>query len=62
MKIGDDSAEIIIFASPSGGYGASVMAAFCAVYYAAQQQKTLYLNLESFDSSETIFLRKGSLI
>lgn len=59
MKIGDDSAEIIIFTSPSGGTGASTMAASCAVHFAAQQQKTLYLNLESFGSSETIFSAEG---
>ena len=36
LKLGDDSAKILVFASPSGGAGSSVMAASSAVHFVAQ--------------------------
>lgn len=59
LKLGDDSARIIVFTSASGGVGTSTMAAACAVRLASEQQKTLYLNLEAFGSSDAVFSSEG---
>ena len=59
LKLGDDSAKIIAFESVSGGCGGSTMAAACALHFAAQGKKTLYLNLEKFGSSDSFFSAEG---
>lgn len=59
LKIGDDTSKIFAFASASGGTGCSTMAASCAAHFAAQGKKTLYLNLESFGSSDVFFSAEG---
>ena len=59
LKLGDDSAKIIAFQSVSGGCGSSTMAAACALHYAAQGKKVLYLNLEKFGSSDSFFTAEG---
>ncbi|MCI8465291.1 MAG: chromosome partitioning protein ParA [Lachnospiraceae bacterium] len=59
LKFADDSCRIIAFTSPSGGTGSSSMAAACALHYAAQGKKTLYLNLETFGSSDLFFSAEG---
>ena len=59
LKLGDDSAKIIAFESVSGGCGGSTMAAACALHFAAQGKKTLYLNLEKFGSSDSFFSADG---
>ena len=59
LKLGDDSAKIIAFQSVSGGCGGSTMAAACALHFAAQGKKTLYLNLEKFGSSDSFFSAEG---
>jgi len=59
FKLGDDSAKIIAFSSPSGGTGCSTMAAACAKHFATKGKKTLYLNLESFGSSDAFFKAEG---
>lgn len=59
LKLGDDTAKIIAFESVSGGCGGSTMAAACALHFAAQGQKTLYLNLEKFGSSDSFFSAEG---
>ena len=59
LKLGDDSTKIIAFQSVSGGCGASTMAAACALHFAAQGKKTLYLNLEKFGSSDSFFSAEG---
>ena len=59
LKIGDDTAKIIAFESVSGGCGGSTMAAACALHFAAQGKKTLYLNLEKFGSADTFFSSEG---
>ena len=59
LKLGDDSAKIIAFQSVSGGCGGSTMAAACALHFAAQGKKTLYLNIEKFGSSDSFFSAEG---
>lgn len=59
LKLGDDTAKIIAFQSVSGGCGGSTMAAACALHYAAQGNKTLYLNLEKFGSADSFFSADG---
>lgn len=59
LKIGDESTKVIAFASPSGGVGCSSVAAACALHFASQGKKTLYLNLERFGSSDRFFAAEG---
>lgn len=59
LKFGDDSSKILIFQPISGGCGASSVAAACAVHYAAEGKKTLYLNLERFGSADSFFSADG---
>lgn len=59
LKFGDDNTKIILFHSVSGGAGASSMAAAAALHFAAQNKKTLYLNLEKFGASDVFFLAEG---
>lgn len=59
VKFGDESCKIIAFMSPSGGVGTSSVAAACALYFASQGKKTLYLNLEKFGSSDAFFSADG---
>ncbi|MGN0488116.1 MAG: chromosome partitioning protein ParA [Ruminococcus sp.] len=59
LKIGDDTAKVIAFESVSGGCGTSTMAAACALHFAAQGKKTLYLNFEKFGSSDSFFSADG---
>lgn len=59
VKLGDDSTKIIFFSSPCGGAGTSTVAAACAVHFASQKKKTLYLNLEMFGSSDSFFSAEG---
>lgn len=49
----------IAFCSASGGVGASTMAAACAVHFAKNGSKVLYLNLERFGSAEAFFEGQG---
>lgn len=59
LKFNDENAKVIIFSSPSGGVGTSSMAAACAVHYAMQGKKVLYLNLEKFGSADVFFSGEG---
>ena len=59
LKIGDETTKVIAFASPSGGVGCSSVAAACALHFAAQGKKTLYLNLERFGSADRFFAAEG---
>lgn len=59
LHLGDDSAKILVFTSPSGGTGSSTMAASTAIYFATQGKKTLYLSLEKFGSSDVFFEAEG---
>lgn len=59
LKLGDDTAQIVAFESVSGGCGGSTIAAACALHFAAQGKKTLYLNLEKFGSADSFFSSEG---
>ncbi len=59
LKVADDGCNIIIFNSPSGGAGSSIMAASCARRYSLQGKKVLYLNLEKLGSSDLFFTADG---
>lgn len=59
LKLGDDTAQIVAFESVSGGCGGSTIAAACALHFAAQGKKTLYLNLEKFGSADSFFSAEG---
>lgn len=59
LKFGDESCNIIAFMSPCGGVGTSSVAAACALRFAAQGKKTLYLNLEKFGSADAFFSADG---
>ena len=59
VKLGDDSTKVILFSSPCGGCGTSTVAASCAIHFALQKKKTLYLNLEMFGSSDSFFKAEG---
>ncbi|WP_288683755.1 chromosome partitioning protein ParA [uncultured Eubacterium sp.] len=59
LKISDDSCKLIAFTSPCGGTGNSTMAAACALHFAGQGKKTLYLNLEKYGSSDSFFSAEG---
>ncbi len=59
LKISDEDCRVIAFGSPSGGTGSSTMAAACALHFARQGKKTLYLNLEKFGSSDIFFSAEG---
>lgn len=59
FAMGGENCQVVVFCSPSGGTGCSTMAAACAVRYAAQKKKVLYLNLEKFGSSDLFFEGQG---
>lgn len=59
IELGDNSTKVIFFSSPCGGTGTSTVAAACAVHFAAQRKKTLYLNMEMFGSSDSFFSSEG---
>lgn len=60
LKLGDDSAKILLFQSVSGGVGSSTVAAATALRFAGKGKKVLYLNLEKFGSSDLFFSAEGS--
>ena len=51
----EDKGNILIFSSPCGGVGTSVVAAACAITAAGRNKKVLYLNLEKFGSADLFF-------
>ena len=59
LRSTDSGADVVVFCPVSGGVGCSTMAAACAVRFASQGKKTLYLNLETFGSAETFFSGAG---
>lgn len=59
FKMTEDEGQIIVFCSASGGVGSSTMAAACAVHFAKQDKKVLYLNLEKFGSADIFFSGEG---
>ena len=59
IRLENDACTVIAFVSAAGGVGSSSMAAACAVHYAAQGKKTLYLNFEKFGSADQYFSGEG---
>lgn len=59
LKSDNEDSHIILFDSISGGAGASSMAAACALHFASNQKRVLYLNLEKFGSSSIFFTAEG---
>lgn len=57
--IGNGTAKLILFTSPSGGVGTTSMAIACAHSFAQKGKKTLYLNFEPFNSTEVFFQSSG---
>ena len=51
--------KMLLFSSPSGGSGSSVMAVACAKHLAALGKRVLYLNLEKFGTSDVYFRADG---
>ena len=61
LKLSNDACHVVAFATPSGGTGSSTMAAACAMRYASQGKKVLYLNLEKFGSADCFFKGEGHM-
>lgn len=59
IKFSDDECKVIAITSVSGGVGSSCVAAACAIHFASQNKRTLYLNLEMFGSSDSFFQAEG---
>lgn len=59
LHMNNDACKIIAFGSPAGGTGSSTMAAACAIHFAMQGRKTLYLNLEKFGYADEFFNAEG---
>lgn len=59
LKPSDDNCKVVAFTAPSGGVGASTLAAAYAIHNAAKGLRTLYLNLERFGSSDDFFSAEG---
>lgn len=59
FKMSDEAGQVIVFCSASGGVGSSTMAAACAVRFATQGKKVLYLNLEKFGCAGSFFEGQG---
>ncbi len=51
--------KLVLFTAASGGTGSSDMAAACAMRYAKQGYRSLYLNLEKFGSADVFFKGVG---
>ncbi len=56
---GNSDTRIIVFSTPAGGTGNSVVAASCATFLAKQNKKVLYLNLESMGTTDCYFDDEG---
>lgn len=59
MKMAGEGCKFVTFLPGSGGVGASTMAAAAAIHWASQGKKTLYLNFETFGSSDVFFSGEG---
>lgn len=55
----EEESRIAAFCSASGGVGSSTMAAACALHFAKQGKKVLYLNLEKFGLADMFFSGQG---
>lgn len=59
LKLTDDDCQVVIFSSPCGGTGTSTLAAGCALHFARQKKKVLFLSFEDFGSSDLFFSGEG---
>lgn len=59
FRMAGDGSQIILFAGVGGGVGASTIAAACALHFADQKKKVLYLNLERFGAADLFFHGDG---
>lgn len=53
--------KTILFTSPGGGTGSSTAAASCAVHFAAEDKKVLYVNFEKLTSEKNFFAAESNL-
>lgn len=58
-KYSDKDSQIIIFSSPCGGTGTTSVAIACAINFAREGFRTLYLNLESFGAADILLSGEG---
>lgn len=59
LKLGEDNTRVIAFAAACGGVGTSIMSAACALHFAAQGKKVIYINLEKYGASDIFFSGEG---
>lgn len=59
FRMAGEGSRIILFTGAGGGVGASTMAAACALHFADQKKKVLYLNLEQFGTADLFFQGEG---
>ena len=59
LKQGVGNGNVVVFLSPGGGTGSSVMAVAYSMRLAARGKRTLYLNLEQLGSSDIYFSGEG---
>ncbi len=57
---GDSGCKITAYMSPAGGVGTTTVAVANAQYYASLGRKTLYLNLNPYDSTDRFFHAVGA--
>lgn len=57
---GQDSSNVFIFTSPSGGVGTSTMAVACAIAHANMGKKVFYINLEQCGITDIFFQSEGT--
>lgn len=59
FRVTESSGKVMAFCAASGGVGSSTMAAACALHFAKQGRRVLYLNLERFGSGDLYFQGAG---
>ncbi len=59
LKSAEETCSLIAFTSPCGGVGTSTLAAAYSVACAKQGKRVLYLNLETYGSSDVFFCADG---
>lgn len=59
-NIYSDATKTLLFSSPGGGVGTSSAAAACAMHFAAEGLRCLYLNLEKLGGAAPFFTGEGS--
>lgn len=55
-----ENTKIITFLSPAGGTGCTTAAAACAVHFAKSGKRVLFLELETFDTTDLFFKGDGN--